>query len=230
MPVLFTVTSLITLTAKPSTDLRRNAMVVDALTRAVDFCNLDNIPGCIREVLETEAWAKRMKAGHLFEHKRFIDFITEPPLAGCGWNPTNVEALLAKADDGGQVLVMWRQAITPSRGQPKKGERKNDNIIYSQGTSRAYTLDRLQRDHPEIYKRVIAGKLSANAAAIEAGFRTKPTPYDRNKYDRNKQKVTCPRCGQNAWGKPNLAINCRPCGLPMLAAEVADDGVEIAND
>jgi predicted SprT family Zn-dependent metalloprotease len=32
----------------------------------------------------------------------------------------------------------------------------------------------------------------------------------------SKQKFTCPGCGQNAWGKPDLAINCRPCGIAML--------------
>lgn len=31
------------------------------------------------------------------------------------------------------------------------------------------TLGRLKRDHPELAKRVVAGELSANAAAIEAG-------------------------------------------------------------
>jgi SprT-like family len=31
----------------------------------------------------------------------------------------------------------------------------------------------------------------------------------------SKTKVTCPQCGQNAWGKPDLAILCAPCGAPM---------------
>ena len=30
-------------------------------------------------------------------------------------------------------------------------------------------------------------------------------------------KFTCPSCDQNAWGKPDLAITCTPCGLDMLA-------------
>ena len=36
----------------------------------------------------------------------------------------------------------------------------------------------------------------------------------------SKIKVTCPACGQNAWGKPDLAITCTPCGLDMLAERV----------
>jgi hypothetical protein len=34
----------------------------------------------------------------------------------------------------------------------------------------------------------------------------------------SKTKFTCPSCGQNAWGKPELAIRCIPCGVPMTAA------------
>jgi len=33
----------------------------------------------------------------------------------------------------------------------------------------------------------------------------------------SKQKFACPGCGQNAWGKPDLAIDCRLRGLSMLA-------------
>jgi predicted SprT family Zn-dependent metalloprotease len=35
----------------------------------------------------------------------------------------------------------------------------------------------------------------------------------------SKTKFTCDRCGQNAWGKPDLAILCEPCGgIKMRAA------------
>jgi hypothetical protein len=53
----------------------------------------------------------------------------------------------------------------------------NDNIINttsSQGTSKAYTVSRLKRDRPDLFEKVVAGELSANKAAIEAGFRRKP--------------------------------------------------------
>jgi predicted SprT family Zn-dependent metalloprotease len=32
---------------------------------------------------------------------------------------------------------------------------------------------------------------------------------------RNKTPFTCERCGQKAWGKPDLAIICEPCGMKM---------------
>jgi hypothetical protein len=31
----------------------------------------------------------------------------------------------------------------------------------------------------------------------------------------SKTKFTCTACGQNVWGKPDTAVDCRPCGLPM---------------
>jgi hypothetical protein len=32
----------------------------------------------------------------------------------------------------------------------------------------------------------------------------------------NKTKFTCTSCGANAWGKPDLQIDCRGCRQPML--------------
>lgn len=40
-------------------------------------------------------------------------------------------------------------------------------------TGSTYTLRRLKRDHPALAAKVVGGKLSANAAAIEAGFRVR---------------------------------------------------------
>jgi predicted SprT family Zn-dependent metalloprotease len=35
---------------------------------------------------------------------------------------------------------------------------------------------------------------------------------------KSKTKFTCSGCGQNAWGKPDLAIVCKPCGIDMREA------------
>jgi len=37
----------------------------------------------------------------------------------------------------------------------------------------------------------------------------------------SKTKFSCMGCGQNAWGKPDLAITCTPCGLKMRAADAS---------
>ena len=40
-------------------------------------------------------------------------------------------------------------------------------------------------------------------------------PKDRAAND-SKTPFACSACGQRAWGKPTLEINCRPCGIQML--------------
>jgi hypothetical protein len=87
-----------------------------------------------------------------------------------------VEALIQKSGD--QMLLMkWRQAVTAPVGT----NQHSDNITTlkpKRGTSLAYTLDRLSRERPDLLAKVKSKKLSANAAAIAAGFRKKPDPYE----------------------------------------------------
>lgn len=149
--------------------------LVEALWHAVDHGagSLAHIPGLVRRVIETGAWERRTYKGKVYEHARFLDFITAKPLGGCGWEPDKVEALIK---DQPEVLAMWREAVTPEAHRPAGS---NDIVITSQqGNSKSYTLDRLKREAPALFAAVCAGELSANAAAIEAGFRKKPTPFE----------------------------------------------------
>jgi hypothetical protein len=65
------------------------------------------------------------------------------------------------------------------KGKPGPGRGKTDdnvNRLPAQGgNSSDYTKRRLKRDRPDLYEKVISGDMTANAAAIEAGFR-KPSP------------------------------------------------------
>jgi hypothetical protein len=76
--------------------------------------------------------------------------------------------------------VALDQAITLGKwGRPKKGEEKPCNTSFKYGT-RDHWLLRLERDgHVDLAAKVRAGELSANAAAIEAGFRKRATPLER---------------------------------------------------
>jgi hypothetical protein len=60
-----------------------------------------------------------------------------------------------------------------------RGKKASDNVTSFRGTSVLYTLKRLKRDRPDLFQQVIGGKLSANAAAIQAGFRKQTTPIER---------------------------------------------------
>lgn len=110
--------------------------------------------GCwLRIAKEHEAW----KALGLLGWESFVQSF--------GLASDDADRLIgAKAGTVGQVLG--------KPGRPKKGEEKvgNTKLI---GATKPYTMARLRRDAPELAERVEAGELSANAAAIEAGFRKK---------------------------------------------------------
>jgi hypothetical protein len=88
-------------------------------------------------------------------------------------------------------LVLGEMPAIGAQGGDRKSNSDDqvDNINLKEqtkgGTDPAYILARLKRDRPDLAEQVVSGKLSANAAAIKAGFRKKP-------------KHTCPECG-HTW-------------------------------
>ena len=63
----------------------------------------------------------------------------------------------------------------PSHG----GARIRGGSADSVGRGVTYILKRLKRDRPDLLKRVVSGEISANAAALAAGFRKTPSALDR---------------------------------------------------
>ena len=97
-------------------------------------------------------------------------------MEGWGENPERIEGLI-KHD--AEVLVLWREAMKGQAGRPSKESNYNVKELSAVGgNSRSYTVSRLQREAPELFAQVVAGTLSANAAAIQAGFRKKPTALE----------------------------------------------------
>lgn len=155
-------------------DLKHKGLLVESLWHAVDHCSINSIPKIVREIIRSGAWQKRHYRNHTYEHDRFLDFIITPPHAGCGWKPELVEGLLQKAGDD-EVLVMWREHTVGKQG----AHSSNRTMKPVRGTTRAYTLDRLKRERPDLFDKVTAKEMSANAAAIEAGFRKQTTPLEK---------------------------------------------------
>jgi hypothetical protein len=89
----------------------------------------------------------------------------------------NREAQIRKLLAGTPVEGEWRQATKHQGARNDLGD--NITEVKERGTSRAYILERLLRERPGLHAAVAAGDLSANAAAIEAGFRKKPTPFEQ---------------------------------------------------
>jgi hypothetical protein len=92
-------------------------------------------------------------------------------------DPTPLQREDAEERGDPMLLMRWRQAVTAPVGT----NQHSDNVTTlkpKHGTSLAYTLDRLSRERPDLLAKVETGKLSANAAAIQAGFRKKPDPHE----------------------------------------------------
>lgn len=145
--------------------------------------SMSRLPKLLRLIISERAWERRQHGTIVIELSSLLELVTKKPIYGWGEDPKKIEALLKDEPD---VLAMWRKETVRHGGDRKSKEsikRHNmtlDNVPLAKdrGTSKSYTLTRLERDHPELFKRVVAGELSANAAAIEAGFRKKKTPEE----------------------------------------------------
>lgn len=144
----------------------------DAVNRGTG--SIANVAPLVRRIIETGAWQERIQDGTTFTNGSFLEFIVDAPLKGCGWQPDKVEALIK---DEPETLTLWRHATKVGQGKRTDLVDNINEVKPTKGTSRAYTLDRLKRERPDLFERVVAKELTANAAAIEAGFRKPPTPF-----------------------------------------------------
>lgn len=119
----------------------------------------------------------------------FIKYIEAPYPIGCGMKPDKLLALLNvehkyEADtDVGERMSTLRDTVKlmlygelPAR-QPHGANQhtsgvRNTNSSNGHSQTAGDNLRRLKRDNPTLAQRVISGELTANAAAIEAGFRS----------------------------------------------------------
>jgi hypothetical protein len=119
-----------------------------------------------------------------------------------------------------QQLIRGEVGAAPEhvgRGHPNR----SDNVTPNRGNNPTYTLKRLKRDRPDLADKVIAGEMSANAAALAAGFRKKLTRFDRVS---NGQRASPMR--QPSRGPDQEAHRARPLGCckGILAPQQADCG------
>lgn len=150
---------------------------------------LKYFPALMKKIISNKAWEKRVKQGKVIELSSLRDLITKAPIEGWGEDPAKIEALIR---DDVEALAMWREGMTEEPGNPtgsnqyqEKESGISNNITIStpdRGTSRSYTVARLKQQAPELFEKVVSGELSANAAAIQAGFRKVKTPLDNLEY------------------------------------------------
>jgi hypothetical protein len=144
--------------------------------------SLSDLPGLISKIIREKVWERRIHNGRLIELPNLRALITEPFPRGWSEQPDKIEAII-KADV--ESLALFREAMVEGHGGDRKTINiKSDNVTLDpveRGNSKSYTVSRLKRDRPDLFGKVVAGELSANKAAIEAGFRRKPTTIDQIK-------------------------------------------------
>jgi hypothetical protein len=131
--------------------------------------SLTQFPKLLRRIIDEEAWKSRKVPGKgIVTMQSLRELVTTAPITGWGEDPAKIEAVIR---DDAEVLAMWREAIKQKQGQRTDIVDNINEVRTSKGTSRAYTVSRLQREAPDLFAKVAAGEMSANAAAIKAGFR-----------------------------------------------------------
>lgn len=151
------------------TSAKGNAVLVEALGSALRRGGnaLEDVPGLLKRVLAEESWREFVTPrGELVRHERFVDFVTTAPTQGIGASPDLVERIIERDNE---ALELFRGAM-----KEKPGPKSRDVITRTEhGTSRSYALQRLRKDAPALHAEVLAGRLSAHAAMVQAGFRPK---------------------------------------------------------
>jgi hypothetical protein len=161
---------------------KANAVLVEALGRSLRATEsgLGTVPDLLRRVLEEGSWREFVTPrGDLVQHEHFADFVTTPPTHGLGATVELLKRILA--DDRGN-LDLLDQALQNPVGTNQHGE-GFDNVQAlpaPTGNAESTALRRLRKEADagneqaaQLRDEVLAGRLSAHAAMIRAGFRAK---------------------------------------------------------
>lgn len=141
-------------------------------------------PNMLAEIIKDRKWIGR----HDSKGKEFLsfeDFARQPLWDGFDCDVDDLLAICRKRPDV-QRLIKKEMDAQPTHAEAGskggRGHKAAYNVRSLSGNASTYILKRLKRDRPDLAEKVIAGVMSANAAAIKAGFRKKPVKR-------------CPQCG-----------------------------------
>jgi hypothetical protein len=159
-----------------------------ALYQTVNARDLKRLPRLIVDIIEHQSWRKWRWIGSNFDAPSLDAYLNLPPPKGIGIGVDLFRRLIADNNRALEAFDKARQR-PPSLHIDREGGDGDgdgdavDNIHGTErptGTSVEATIRRLRKHHPELHARWLAGELSANAAAIEAGFRRGPgTAFER---------------------------------------------------
>jgi len=152
-------------------DPKANNVWVEALGSALlrGGAALENVPGLLKRLLREEAWRQfQPKIGPVVRHERFADFVTTPPVQGLGASVELVRRIVA---DDPEAVDLLDKALAGRQGERTDLVYNIHKVERPAGTAKDRALRKLRTDAPELHAQVLAGKLSAHAAMVKAGFR-----------------------------------------------------------
>ncbi len=152
--------------------LRENDSVISLLMEAMNVGEgtLREFPGLLKRVLREGMWRERyvQTNGRIAAFEQFIDFVRTPPREGLG---ADIPTLKRLCSDDPEAMDEIDKALLRPRGG---AHAKVDNIqVAPTGTARQQALRRLRSQRPDLHARVLAKELTAHAAMVEAGFRSR---------------------------------------------------------
>lgn len=160
------------------TDPKANNVLVETLGTSLRYGGsaLSDVPDLLKRVLREDAWRQFVtRRGEHVQHERFSGFVTTPPLKGLGADIDLVRRVVAA--DKEALDLLDRALQNPAHVHT---DVNNINVSRPQGTSRTQALRRLRKEADsgnvraaELHADVLANRVSAHAAMVDAGFRPK---------------------------------------------------------
>ena len=124
----------------------------------------DLVPRALAKIIKERQWEGRLDAeGRPFQS--FEAFAAHPVWHGLETRIDDLRRYCVKHPEVEQLILDAMEPGREHRGSTKE-ELDRDSNATSIGRGATYTLKRLKRDRPDLFKRVTAGEMSANAAAI----------------------------------------------------------------
>lgn len=151
--------------------MRSNEYELCARAQEAVQYNLRDVAAKIARVIVADAWRQYVTPlGRVVAHSSFEAFVRAPRPDGLG---TDVATLRKVCRDAPWARDLIDRATQRPPGRPADDETLDNVQGFPSGNSAEAALRRLRKHRPDLHERVLAGELSAHAAAVEAGFRSR---------------------------------------------------------
>ena len=172
------------MTTEHGENLRLRDTYVNSLARSLASGSaLANVPSLIKKVIAEQMWRERFvtQTKQVIVFKSFREFVEADPPEGLKTSVSLLLRICTDYEDMEAVSLISTEA-GGSKGNPTGNNQYSGNVSITnistveegkppRGDTTDYTVRRLAKQRPDIHAKMLAGELSPNAAAIEAGFR-----------------------------------------------------------